>query len=89
MMGAVTMLLPFTGWLITDRGTVIRAGSLPWGTGRTREELWGAQKRNCTTTLAALWESWEQKPAAALLMKSVLQFRLLKIHLPLIHYTAT
>lgn len=29
MMGAVTTLLPFTGWLITDRGTVIRAGSLP------------------------------------------------------------
>lgn len=39
MMGAVTTLLPFTGWLITDRGTVIRAGSLPWRSRRTREEF--------------------------------------------------
>lgn len=29
MMGAVTTLLPFMGWLMTDRGTVIRAGSFP------------------------------------------------------------
>lgn len=30
MMGAVTTLLPFIGWLITERGTVIRVGSFPW-----------------------------------------------------------
>lgn len=29
MMGAVTTLLPFMGWLITERGTVIRVGSFP------------------------------------------------------------
>lgn len=29
MMGAVTTLLPFIGWLITDSGTVIRVGSFP------------------------------------------------------------
>lgn len=29
MMGAVTTLLPFIGWLITERGTVIRVGSFP------------------------------------------------------------
>uniref|UniRef100_A0A2D4IQI6 Uncharacterized protein n=1 Tax=Micrurus lemniscatus lemniscatus TaxID=129467 RepID=A0A2D4IQI6_MICLE len=29
MMGAVTTFLPFTGWLMTERGTVIRVGSLP------------------------------------------------------------
>lgn len=30
MMGAVTTLLPFMGWLMTDSGTVIRVGSLPY-----------------------------------------------------------
>lgn len=29
MMGAVTTLLPFIGWLITESGTVIRVGSFP------------------------------------------------------------
>lgn len=29
MMGAVTTLLPFIGWLITDSGTVILVGSFP------------------------------------------------------------
>lgn len=28
-MGVVTTLLVFSGWLRTDRGTVIRVGSLP------------------------------------------------------------
>lgn len=30
MMGAVTTLLPFMGWLMTDSGTVIRVGSFPY-----------------------------------------------------------
>lgn len=28
-MGAVTTLFPFTGWLMTESGTVMRAGSFP------------------------------------------------------------
>lgn len=37
-MGAVTTLLPFMGWLMTDSGTVIRVGSLPYR--ETESGLW-------------------------------------------------
>lgn len=41
--GVVITLLLFSGWLSTERGTVIRAGSLPWR-GRGTEGEWERKK---------------------------------------------
>lgn len=35
-MGVVTTLLLFSGWLRTDRGTVIRAGNFPYEVMKTQ-----------------------------------------------------
>lgn len=54
MMGAVTTLLPFIGWLITDRGTVILVGSFPY---KKNDQLLWARKRYSKPGSACLWRS--------------------------------
>jgi len=50
--GEATTLLVFSGWLRTDRGTVILVGSLPCRGGG--EGSWGVEYH------AALWENTEE-----------------------------